>query len=201
MICYNISLYLYQNTNIIVMAYFRYNILISQYEYWKDQIKSHKFQIIQKFQLPNIAGNFILSIISNVLDVLSIKHFKISEIFGLWYRGVWYRDILILNIIQRHNFFQSFASIGRVDLVNIFKFICISHGHCYFLFTSRFISFTATFFGIEAECLSRVPAFHILCPRIRGWKQGQLARICEQHPFLRFSQQNISPNPNGYKKR
>ena len=117
MICYNISLYLYQNTNIIVMAYFRYNILISQYEYWKDQIKSHKFQIIQKFQLPNIAGNFILSIISNVLDVLSIKHFKISEIFGLWYRGVWYRDILILNIIQRHNFFQSFASIGRVDLV------------------------------------------------------------------------------------
>ena len=24
---------------------------------------------------------------------------------------------LILNIIQRHNFFQSFASIGRVDLV------------------------------------------------------------------------------------
>ena len=119
MICYNISLYLYQNTNIIVMAYFRYNILISQYEYWKDQIKSHKFQIIQKFQLPNIAGNFILSIISNVLDVLSIKHFKISEIFGLWYRGVWYRDIIILNIIQRHNFFQSFASIGRVDLVNI----------------------------------------------------------------------------------
>ena len=117
MICYNISLYLYQNTNIIVMAYFRYNILISQYEYWKDQIKSHKFQIIQKFQLPNIAGNFILSIISNVLDVLSIKHFKISEIFGLWYRGVWYRDIIILNIIQRHNFFQSFASIGRVDLV------------------------------------------------------------------------------------
>ena len=99
------------------MAYFRYNILISQYEYWKDQIKSHKFQIIQKFQLPNIAGNFILSIISNVLDVLSIKHFKISEIFGLWYRGVWYRDIIILNIIQRHNFFQSFASIGRVDLV------------------------------------------------------------------------------------
>ena len=122
MIYYNISLYLYQNTNIIVMAYFRYNILISQYEYWKDQIKSHKFQIIQKFQLPNIAGNFILSIISNVLDVLSIKHFKISEIFGLWYRGVWYRDILILNIIQRHNFFQSFASIGRVDLVTlIFK--------------------------------------------------------------------------------
>ena len=121
MIYYNISLYLYQNTNIIVMAYFRYNILISQYEYWKDQIKSHKFQIIQKFQLPNIAGNFILSIISNVLDVLSIKHFKISEIFGLWYRGVWYRDILILNIIQRHNFFQSFASIGRVDLVYIFK--------------------------------------------------------------------------------
>ena len=119
MICYNISLYLYQNTNIIVMAYFRYNILISQYEYWKDQIKSHKFQIIQKFQLPNIAGNFILSIISNVLDVLSIKHFKISEIFGLWYRGVWYRDIIILNIIQRHNFFQSFASIGRVDLVYI----------------------------------------------------------------------------------
>ena len=117
MIYYNISLYLYQNTNIIVMAYFRYNILISQYEYWKDQIKSHKFQIIQKFQLPNIAGNFILSIISNVLDVLSIKHFKISEIFGLWYRGVWYRDIIILNIIQRHNFFQSFASIGRVDLV------------------------------------------------------------------------------------
>ena len=37
MICYNISLYLYQNTNIIVMAYFRYNILISQYENWKDQ--------------------------------------------------------------------------------------------------------------------------------------------------------------------
>ena len=26
-------------------------------------------------------------------------------------------DILKLNIIQRHNFFQSFASIGRVDLV------------------------------------------------------------------------------------
>ena len=130
MICYNISLYLYQNTNIIVMAYFRYNILISQYEYWKDQIKSHKFQIIQKFQLPNIAGNFILSIISNVLDVLSIKHFKISEIFGLWYRGVWYRDILILNIIKRHNFFQSFASIGRVDLVEAlvsrFQHICFS---------------------------------------------------------------------------
>ena len=106
------------------MAYFRYNILISQYEYWKDQIKSHKFQIIQKFQLPNIAGNFILSIISNVLDVLSIKHFKISEIFGLWYRGVWYRDIIILNIIQRHNFFQSFASIGRVDVVYV-QLMCV----------------------------------------------------------------------------
>ena len=41
MIYYSISLILililYQNTNIIVMKYFRYNILISQYEYWKDQ--------------------------------------------------------------------------------------------------------------------------------------------------------------------
>ena len=74
---YNISLYLYQNTNIIVMAYFRYNILISQYEYWKDQIKSHKFQIIQKFQLPNISGNCVLFLISNVSDVSFITHFKI----------------------------------------------------------------------------------------------------------------------------
>ena len=31
--------------------------------------------------------------------------------------GQWCRDIFISNIIQRHNLFQSFASIGRVDLV------------------------------------------------------------------------------------
>ena len=37
----------------------------------------------------------------------------------LWFGGVWYWDILLWNIIQRHNFFQSFTSIGRVDLVNI----------------------------------------------------------------------------------
>ena len=30
-------------------------------------------------------------------------------------------NILKLNIIQRHNFFQSFASIGRVDLVRSFR--------------------------------------------------------------------------------
>ena len=34
------------------------------------------------------------------------------------------RSFIILNIIQRHNFFQSFASIGRVDLVfNLFSIL------------------------------------------------------------------------------
>ena len=45
----------------------------------------------------------------------SIKN--ILYIFDGRYTGVWYRDITKLNIIQRHNFFQSFASIGHVDLV------------------------------------------------------------------------------------
>ena len=59
------------------MKYFRYhnskklNINIE-----KINILSQIFQIIQKFQIPKIS----LFIITNVLDVLSIKY-KISEIF------------------------------------------------------------------------------------------------------------------------
>ena len=45
----------------------------------------------------------------------SIKN--ILYIFDGRNTGVLYRDITKLNIIQRHNFFQSFASIGRVDFV------------------------------------------------------------------------------------
>ena len=47
--------------------------------------------------------------------IVYVKHFKISEIF--WIFNIEVLDILKLNIIQRHNFFQSFASIDRVDLV------------------------------------------------------------------------------------
>ena len=36
------------------------------------------------------------------------------EVFG---NEIFY--VLVLNIIQRYNFFQSFASIGRVDLVSL----------------------------------------------------------------------------------
>ena len=50
-----------------------------------------------------------------------IKHFNIniSEIFRIFDIEVFGNEIFILlsNMIQRHNFFESFASIGRVDLV------------------------------------------------------------------------------------
>ena len=62
--------------------------------------------------IKKMFGKSIISVLSNVLH---IKHFKISEIF--WIFNIEVLDILKLNIIQRHNFFQSFASIGRVDLV------------------------------------------------------------------------------------
>ena len=44
----------------------------------KIKILSNKFQIIQKFQLPNVSGSFILP---KFLDISYTKHFKISEIF------------------------------------------------------------------------------------------------------------------------
>ena len=46
-----------------------------------------------------------------------VNHFEISEtfcIFGMKVLGVWY---LRFDTFKRHDFFQSFASIGRVDLV------------------------------------------------------------------------------------
>ena len=36
---------------------------------------------------------------------------------NIWYRGVWRRDILIFDIFKKYIILQSFASIGRVDLV------------------------------------------------------------------------------------
>ena len=54
----------------------------------KINILSQKFSIIQKIQLPNISGQSNVSIISNVLDVSSIKCVKISEIFWIFDKEV-----------------------------------------------------------------------------------------------------------------
>ena len=47
--------------------------------------------MIQKFQVPNILGNSIIYVISNVSDISYIKHLKIPEIF-------WMFDIEVLGI-------------------------------------------------------------------------------------------------------
>ena len=49
-------------SDIIIQKYLNINIE-------KINILSHKFHIIQKFQLPNISGNSIISVIFNVLDI------------------------------------------------------------------------------------------------------------------------------------
>ena len=57
---------------------------------------------------------------------------NIWNIFDVWYWGIWYWDILIFKIIQRYIFFQSFASIGRVDLVLIRRWLlerCVVHNN------------------------------------------------------------------------
>ena len=80
----------------------------------KIHILPHKFQIIQKFQLPNF-----VSLIYHIRYLFS-KHLHINI-------------QTILNIFQRHNLIQNFASIGRVDLVlnvksySLFRCINISN--------------------------------------------------------------------------
>ena len=95
------------------MKYFRYNIFtISESKYWEDQNPFTRISDYSKlltlfyllYQCPRYY-NYIYTYLLNNLD--------------FWYGGFWWRDILILNIILRHNFFQSFASVGRVDLVKV----------------------------------------------------------------------------------
>ena len=87
-------MYLYQYTNKIGLKYIRFNyfkIILIYVNIEKIKIVENKYQMIQKFQVPNILGNSIIYVISNVSDISYIKHLKIPEIF-------WMFDIEVLGI-------------------------------------------------------------------------------------------------------
>ena len=65
----------------------------------KIKILSHKFQVIQKFQLPKISGICIYwikclrCIIVSYNTYITMKHFKISEIFWIFDMEVFGKEI------------------------------------------------------------------------------------------------------------
>ena len=116
---FNIKISLYQTPPHQRSKYFRFIRTRStrpiDAKLWKKlclwimfDIKIFHYQTLpyQRFKIFQIFWNVLYKAFRYILNILI-----------LWYGSVWQWDILISNIIQRHNFFESFASIGRVDLV------------------------------------------------------------------------------------
>ena len=90
-------MYLYQYT--IRIEWNFSDIIFQKYlknKYWKDQNPSNKFKIIQKFQLPNMSGRSIMSVLHNVLYI------KLSK-YLIYFGSLIWRCLVIRYFNIKHN--------------------------------------------------------------------------------------------------